>query len=461
MVNCAWINNVEELYPIYTEYHSKGLEVISFDCSNYVGSEADLKRQADEANLPWPCFYSLSAFKGKRRNWSTYSTCGYMGGGWTLVNSNGEVVESSYMGGWGAVKNAIRKVLIDSPSIHISTDYSQHLQCEYLQMATKGNGIPIVLMGDGYSDLAFSNGKYMKDMQLLYNSLFSVEPFASFQDYFTVSVVKLVSMVDGFDSEYSSALDCHYYGDVSISPRDYTTIFQTSRYGIGNHSQEGVVVCVLLNSDRYAGQCYLNPSRGAYGTMDIGMAFALFSGPDKNTIEGLVHHEVLGHGFAKLADEYAYENNGAVPQSYVDFIKTQQETWGLWTNIDFTGDPALVRWHDFLDDDRYVSEGLGCFEGGLTYWSGVWRPTEESIMNHNTGGFNAPSHYAIWYRIGKLAYGENWNGSYEEFVTWDLAHKPAKSASAPKRTMVEKPMPPLHAPVVVGHSWREELQKNK
>jgi len=108
-----------------------------------------------------------------------------------------------------------------------------------------------------------------------------------------------------------------------------------------------------------------------------------------------------------------------------------------------------------------VGEGLGCFEGGLTYWTGVWRPTEESIMNNNTGGFNAPSRYAIWYRIGKLAYGENWNGSYEDFVTWDLAHRAAAPKSTRKRTMVEKPLPSLAPPVVINHSWREEVHKSK
>ena len=456
MVNCAWLNNVEELYPIYSKYHSKGLEIISFDFSSYAGSEADLKQQAENANLPWPCFYASEAFDGKQRNWSTYPTCGYMGGGWTLVNSDGEVVESNYLGGWGAVKNTIQKEFSDDTSVHFSSDYSQHLQCEYLQVATKGEGIPIVLMGDGYSDLAFSNGKYMNDMHHLYNSLFSVEPFASFKDYFTVSVIKLVSMVDGFDSDFHSALDCHYYGS-SIGLRDYTTIFQTVRYGIGDHSQDGVIAGVLLNSQRYAGRCYLNPRRGEGGIMENGLAFALFSGQDENTIEGLVHHEVLGHGFAKLADEYAYEANGAVEQDVINMVTEQQDAWGWWNNIDFTCDPSQVRWSKFINDERYIDEEIGCYEGGYTYWTGVWRPTENSIMRYNTGGFNAPSRYAIWYRINKLAYGDSWNGTYEDFVEYDAVNRtPAAVARRnARRNCVEKNLPPLAPPVVVGHSWRD------
>ena len=86
-------------------------------------------------------------------------------------------------------------------------------------------------------------------------------------------------------------------------------------------------------------------------------------------------------------------------------------------------------------------------------------------MRYNTGGFNAPSRYAIWYRIGKLAYGESWEGSYEDFVAYDAVNRtPAavqKRQAQIRRQRLSKPLPPLPAPVVVGHSWREELQKGE
>ncbi len=134
--------------------------------------------------------------------------------------------------------------------------------------------------------------------------------------------------------------------------------------------------------------------------------------------------------------------------------------YGWWKNVDFTSDPTQVKWAQFIADNRYASENIGCFEGGLTYWSGVWRPTENSIMRYNAGGFNAPSRYAIWYRINKLAYGEDWEGGYEDFVTFDQAHhqSTASTKSAP-RNFVEKQLPPLAQPVVVNKDWRELLNK--
>ena len=97
---------------------------------------------------------------------------------------------------------------------------------------------------------------------------------------------------------------------------------------------------------------------------------------------------------------------------------------------------------------RYRFEGLGAYEGGDTYWRGVWRPTYNSIMRDNTGGFNAPSREAIYYRIHKLAYGNSWRYSYEEFVAWDSRNR-RLSAPASAQSDLPKSFVPLHPPVVV------------
>ena len=125
--------------------------------------------------------------------------------------------------------------------------------------------------------------------------------------------------------------------------------------------------------------------------------------------------------------------------------------------MDFTDDPSEVRWNYFLTDSRYANDGLGVFEGGLTYWSGVWRPTENSIMRYNTGGFNAPSREAIYYRIHKLAYGADWEYNYEDFVEYDSVNrKSASEAAAVSATKyVYQPKPQLHAPVVINKTWRD------
>ena len=92
---------------------------------------------------------------------------------------------------------------------------------------------------------------------------------------------------------------------------------------------------------------------------------------------------------------------------------------------------------------------------------GVWRPSEGGMMNDNTGGFNAPSRYTIWYRIHKLAYGSSWNGTYEDFAAYDAVNRAGTPAGAPRRNLVEKPRPALSAPVVTGRTWRQAAAPDK
>ena len=192
-----------------------------------------------------------------------------------------------------------------------------------------------------------------------------------------------------------------------------------------------------------------------------GTAVAYFpKGTDEDMFAQLLHHEACGHGFAKLADEYAYEDMGEIPSSVADDHRRQQNDWGWWKNVDFTSDVTQVRWANFIEDERYANEGLGAYEGGLTYWTGVWRPTENSIMRYNTGGFNAPSREAIYYRIHKLAYGDDWEYDYEKFVEYDAINRAAAAGGPQKRraNYVEKQYEPLHPPVVVGKTWREAVK---
>lgn len=80
-------------------------------------------------------------------------------------------------------------------------------------------------------------------------------------------------------------------------------------------------------------------------------------------------------------------------------------------------------------------------------------------MRHNTGGFNAPSREAIYYRIHKLAYGDSWEYNYEKFVEWDAKNRKGAAEMSSTHTMVLRHFEPTAPPVVVGKSWREALKK--
>ena len=90
-------------------------------------------------------------------------------------------------------------------------------------------------------------------------------------------------------------------------------------------------------------------------------------------------------------------------------------------NISTTTDATQAPWAELLADSRYANQGLGFYEGGgARYATGVWRPTESSIMlitDTESTEFNAPSRRAIYNKVMQVATGRP--PSYEEFVACD------------------------------------------
>lgn len=333
---------------------------------------------------------------------------------------------------------------------YISSDYSMNGITKTLQKAKIGKGIDIVLMGDAYSDRQITDGTYEADMKNLYDNIFTEEPYKSFKDYFNVYYVNVVSATEGY--EYNGTALGGYFGEGTLVGGKDKAVFNYALNAIPEERMDNALLIVAMNSNNYAGTCYMYyPETDTdYGK---GVSVAYFpKGGDAQTFSQLLHHEACGHGFAKLADEYAYEGMGEVPPYHMSEIQSQQANWGWWKNVDFTSDLSAIRWKHFLTDTRYESEGLGAYEGGLTYWTGIWRPSENSIMRDNTGGFNAPSREAIYYRIHKLAYGDNWQYDYEDFVEWDARNRKTATISA----KVYKPTnyKPTHPPVLVKKSWQ-------
>ena len=145
--------------------------------------------------------------------------------------------------------------------------------------------------------------------------------------------------------------------------------------------------------------------------------------------------------FAKLGDEYSHMYPGTIIDWERDFIIDSYIHVGWWRNIDVTSDPQTIKWKKFLEDSRYTGTGLGIFEGGYGYESGVWHPSANSIMSSNTGMFNAPSREAIYNRIHKLAFGKDWQYDYEAFVEYDQINIASEKATLSAPMVLRPPVP--------------------
>ena len=100
----------------------------------------------------------------------------------------------------------------------------------------------------------------------------------------------------------------------------------------------------------------------------------------------------------------------------------------------------------FIGDPRFASENIGLYEGAYTYYMGVYRPTEESMMRHNESPFNAPSRKAIYDKVMELG-EERSVSTIDEFATFDTQHKPQRWNYATTRSLSpwqqRRPAPPI------------------
>lgn len=337
---------------------------------------------------------------------------------------------------------------------YTSTDFSKDGQVTAFQTAAQGEGIDIVLIGDGFSDRQIADGTYDATLRKAAEAFFTEEPYASFRDLFNVYAVTAVSKNEDYFSGSDTAVD-GYFGEGTLEglstlvggDDELCQYYALDIPGMTLEKLDNTLIIVIMNSKTYAGTCYMYyPSGDDYGE---GLAVAYFPlGTDDEMFSELIHHEAGGHGFAKLADEYYY--TGRIPQSEIDDDYHRWEPYGWYRNVDFTNNPTDVKWSSFLTDPRYSNDELGIFEGACTYRYGAYRPTRNSIMTQNTGGFNAPSREAIYYRIRKLSNGSGWAYDREEFVAWDARNRTASAAARRTSGAVRKNFRPLHPPVVVG-----------
>lgn len=346
----------------------------------------------------------------------------------------------------GAERQVLTTITITQLGVTVteSTDYSKDKTVRVLQTAAnKDKGIPIVIMGDGFNDVEIADGTYDKIMDKTLENLFTEEPVKSLRDYFNVYAVTAVSKNNIFGTGYKTAFSCRMEGGGSTLIEGDDEAVQNYMRCVSGIDYTKTLVIVILNSSAHAGTTYFgytNPSTSK--RIEFAIAYCpVIKNLESEDFRQVLIHEAVGHGFAKLEDEYYY--SGTIPLDKKKQVKELQEL-GWAQNVDFTKESTEVLWKQFLNDRQYVSEGLGVFEGACTYRYGAYRPSEDSMMGSNTLGFNAPSRKAIYDRIMKE--GAQMNPTYEQFVEFDLRSNP--QARTVTRTSVTPGKPFAHPRLV-------------
>ena len=362
----------------------------------------------------------------------------------------------------------------------------------------EGKGkLDLVLMGDGFIKEDFDNGTYESIMKQAYEEFFSIEPFSTLKDGFNVYYVKAPSPErilatntganGAVNTGHITKFSTTFTANSTSMEGDEDLVREYAMKAFSNDAEERIkdaTIVVMANQECRAGTClnsWYSNNGYDYGQANAIAYCALGTSPEERV--ELMHHEICGHGFGKLGDEYYYSWNTSMSASLLSDQDNYHKT-GLFRNVDkyidqdlydqLSGkypltDKSNVYWHDlFGTSNNYESdtvESLGIFKGGNTYSFGFCRPTEDgskSIMNGNTGIFNAISRRAIYYRYRRLS-GEvtsNIWGTADElnaFLKWD-AEVIMPKLNLPLKSCVEVPASisakkPLAPPVLKSGYW--------
>ena len=307
---------------------------------------------------------------------------------------------------------------------YTSSDYSQDGQVTRIHSATVGKGIDVVFVGDAFADK--DQVLFNKYVKLGKEAFFTEEPFRSTKDRFNIYRIGSVSKngiitQEGGDTKFSAQ-----FGDGTYISGDHDAVFRFVQDKMPSVNLKKTIVFVIVNKAKYAGTCWMFSDNKAVCYVPLCR--------DETDYAQTLRHEGYGHGFGKLADEYFYDSMGRIPDDKVSELKKWKGfVYGFYENVDLTSDPNTILWSKFISDSRYSGK-VGVYEGGYTYPYGVYRPTDNSIMRYNTGGFNAPSREAIYKKIMKFSEGNAWTYDYETFVAFDA---PARSAEAVTRAAAQ------------------------
>ena len=307
---------------------------------------------------------------------------------------------------------------------YTSSDYSQDGQVTKIHSATVGKGIDVVFVGDAFADK--DQDLFNKYVKLGKEAFFTEEPFRSTKDRFNIYRIGSVSKngiiaQEGGDTKFSAQ-----FGQGTNISGDDKAVFSFVQEKIPSVDLTKTIIFVIINKAKYAGTCWMYTNNMAICYVPLCR--------DETDYAQTLRHEGCGHGFGKLADEYFYDSMGRIPDDEVSELKKWKGfAYGFYENVDLTSDPNTILWSKFISDSRYSGK-VGVYEGGYTYPYGVYRPTDNSIMRYNTGGFNAPSREAIYKKIMKFSEGNAWTYDYETFVAFDA---PARSAEAVTRAAAQ------------------------
>ncbi len=344
--------------------------------------------------------YTLMLSRDNGKTWSSYSSETTSCKPSDLLEKNTKYVwKVKALDDFGGEAESVTRTFITG-------DGGAYVDGEIYRYQTESAGaskpVHLIIMGDGYTKDDYTDGgKFDKDVETAVSAFFGIEPFATYRNYFRISVMAVYSqesgatvekdMVDCAAQTRNTAFNTTLVGGNSTevscdTDKAYTYAKKIS--GVSDTELQNTTILMLVNLNVYAGTCWMERTGRSVAICPVG-----------STFKNIVVHEGGGHGFGRLKDEYRY-NDVTIPAAQ----KALVEEWRTYDpyfayNISFTNDKSTAHWGHFIGRAGY--DAVGFYEGGMLYSKGVWRPERISCMEDNRMYYNAPSREAIVRRIFK------------------------------------------------------------
>ena len=278
------------------------------------------------------------------------------------------------------------------------------------QTATKGNGIDIIFVGDGYDAKDIAKGTFLSNADEGYTAFFDVEPYKTYKDYFNVYSVISMSDESGIgtvntvkDTKFGT-----YFTQNRIKVPAPEPMFSWAKKADNGADFTKALVINLMNTSAYEGICAMYGDGSAIAFCPVSRDAYPYD------FRGIIQHEAGGHGFGKLGDEYIYHNafihtcdckdgcdhpkgDNDVLSSYGFF-----KSLGWYKNLSMSGDATQVPWAHLIYHKKY-SDYVDMYEGGYMHSRGVYRSEATSCMNNNIPYYSAISRQAMVERIMAIA----------------------------------------------------------
>ena len=272
-----------------------------------------------------------------------------------------------------------------------------------VQTHSVGDGINIVLTGDGYDAKDIADGTMLADLDEAVEHFFDLEPYHTYRDRFNVYYVFAESDESGLgtlntivDNKFGSTT-----GESRLVQPDTELIFSYAlKSPVTAENLKDALVIMIDNTSIYEGITYM------YGDGSAIACCPKSSLAYPYDFRGIVQHEAGGHGFGKLADEYIYHN--AFIGTCTCFCCDHGEVFnvmkarGWYRNLEFTGNMHDVAWSHLIFNPDY-SDKVDIYEGGYMHNRGVFRSEATSCMNNNIPYYSAISRQAMVERILTLS----------------------------------------------------------